>query len=601
MLSYGPTSQEASLKNKSGRRSALKSYTLYMKRYKLNFIIVLSSFLIANILLALIPIFVGKLTGSLAANPVQRHSAITFTAILIGLSTGHNIVWRLSELLFLKFVKPLSYLYENILFEKTIRQPYPYFVDKFTGKLSSYITTISQEFHDFLDNLCFSYISQIVSFIALALILSSINWQTGAIFFTGVFGMFIVGRHTIRNSFKKEQAVSDIKSTKNGKIVDAIANFVNVKSFRTELAEIQNIHREQEKTIKSVRKSYLAEVIFWGTMSFFVRDFIWPLTIGVNVYLFLQGQLTISELATMLSAILLFTTTIWDTVWLTSQFNLKMARAEEAHTYLFGSEIITENYSQKGALPVASFEHQFTLKNLSFAYPDKSDVPVLTNINLSFKKGEKIGIVGKSGSGKTTLTKLLLDYYTVESGTLQLDNKDITSAQIAQLISYVPQDTSLFHRSIAENISYAAERNVTREDIIKAAKQAHAHEFIDQINEGYDALVGERGVKLSAGQRQRIAIARAYLDDKPILVLDEATSALDSESEVFVQQALEALWKDKTVIAIAHRLSTLRQMDRIIVFENGTVIEEGTHTELLDNKGQYAKLWAHQSGGFIEE
>jgi ATP-binding cassette subfamily B protein len=165
----------------------------------------------------------------------------------------------------------------------------------------------------------------------------------------------------------------------------------------------------------------------------------------------------------------------------------------------------------------------------------------------------------------------------------------------------VPQDTSLFHRTVAENIAYATDRKATQPEIIDAAKKAHAHEFIAQIKDGYQALVGERGVKLSAGQRQRIAIARAFLDDKPILILDEATSALDSESEVLVQEALEALWEHKTVIAIAHRLSTLRHMDRIIVMDQGRIIEQGTHQELLQKDGAYAKLWIHQSGGFLEE
>jgi ABC-type multidrug transport system fused ATPase/permease subunit len=225
---------------------------------------------------------------------------------------------------------------------------------------------------------------------------------------------------------------------------------------------------------------------------------------------------------------------------------------------------------------------------------------VLKRVNLSIKKGEKIGIVGRSGSGKTTLTKLLLNYYSTQENQIMIDGQPIETKDLASMISYVPQDTSLFHRSIADNIAYAADREVDRSQVIEAAKQAHADEFITQVPEGYEALVGERGVKLSAGQRQRIAIARAFLDDKPILILDEATSALDSESELLVQQALEALWENKTVLAIAHRLSTLRHMDRIIVMDKGRIIEEGTHQELLDKKGTYAKLWAHQSGGFIE-
>lgn len=588
------------MKTKS-KHTALKSFLTYIAKHKLKIAASILCFLIADVLLALVPVFIGKLTGALAIHPAQGHLAIIFAVVLIGLSTGHNLMWRVSEFVYLKLVKPLSFYYENILFEKTIRQPYPYFVDKFTGKISSYVTNISQEFHDFLDNLCFNYTAQLVNLIALTIILSSINWQTGLVFIIGLVCMVIAGRYAIRNSFKKERIAADVKSTKNGKIVDAFTNFVNVKSFRKETAETQQIQHEQVKTLKSAKNSYVASVILWATMSFFIRDFIWPVTIGLNVYLFLHGHLTITQLATMLSAILLFSTSIWDTVWFLSEFNLKMARAEEAHAYLFGPKLLEDVNVRPNHIEDIAFNKEFVVNSLHFAYPDKPGVTVLKNINLTISKGEKVGIVGKSGSGKTTLTKLLLDYYEIQPDALLIDGNNVSVSQIAQLISYVPQDTSLFHRSIADNIAYAADRQVNRQEIIVAAKQAHADEFIAEINEGYDALVGERGVKLSAGQRQRIAIARAFLDDKPILVLDEATSALDSESEVLVQKALEDLWEHKTVIAIAHRLSTLRQMDRIIVLESGKIVEEGSHQELLASKGVYAKLWAHQSGGFLED
>ena len=184
---------------------------------------------------------------------------------------------------------------------------------------------------------------------------------------------------------------------------------------------------------------------------------------------------------------------------------------------------------------------------------------------------------------------------------MQIDGHDVGASELGALVSYVPQDTSLFHRTIAENITYATDELVTVKTIASAAKHAHAAEFIDKLPNGYDTIVGERGVKLSIGQRQRIAIARAFLDNKPVLLLDEATSALDSESELLVQAALEELWEDKTVIAIAHRLSTLRHMDRIVVIQDGRIVEQGTHTELLNAKGIFSELWAHQSGGMIND
>jgi ATP-binding cassette subfamily B protein len=582
---------------------SLSSFVSYLGRYKLGLAVVMTSFVLSDILISIIPIFIGKLVGALATQPVQGHQAVIYVWLLIGCSTGHNLLWRASELLFLKFLNPVSFNYENILFKKIIDKPYPYFVDKFTGKMSSYIRTISQEMHDLLDNLCFNYTSQVVGLIIITAILVSINWQTGVVFLCGIVAMFLVGRHTIRNSTHYEKISTDVQSTKNAKIIDAIANFVNVKSFHKEELEVRAIKMEQTKAVKASNKSYLWAVIFWGSLSFFVRDLIWPVTIGLNVYFFLHHQKTIAQLATLLSTVLLFSTTIWEIIWNVSQFNLRLARIEEAHHYLFGDVNVVREYfeEQDRVREERELSEELALKGLSFAYPDKKNTVVLNDISLTIKKGQKVGIVGKSGSGKTTLTKLLLGYYPELGGEVLLDNQTVDTRDLARLISYVPQDTSLFHRSVADNIAYATDKTVSREQIVQAAKAAHADEFISQISDGYEALVGERGIKLSAGQRQRIAIARAFLDDKPILILDEATSALDSESEILVQQALENLWQHKTVIAIAHRLSTLRHMDIIVVMDKGKIVEQGSHAELLAKRGIYAKLWNHQSGGFIEE
>jgi ATP-binding cassette subfamily B protein len=582
---------------------SLRSYLSYARRYRWQAAVVFTGFIIANVSLAVVPVFIGKLVGSLAATPTQTHAAIVYMWLLIFCSVAHDIIWHSSEFLYIKLFNRVSFDYETILFRQIIHKPYPYFVDKFTGKVASYITTISQELRDFTQNVFFEYASQLISLVSIIVILIIVNWQTGLVFASGLVLMLVVGRRTIRNNTKYEKQLTDVQSTKNGKIIDAIANFVNIKSFQKEAAETKALEHEQAITIRAAHRSLIWNLVFWTSMGTIVRVLIWPATVALNVYLFLHHEISIADLTTFLSAVLLFSTTIWDMIWQFSQFNLKSARIEEAHTYLFGpvniiSQIKDEVRSSDQA---RSFQQTLSLQSVTFAYPDKPDAEVLSGINLHINKGERIGVVGKSGGGKTTLTKLLLGYYPVETDEILLDDKPIETRDLSRLISYVPQDTSLFHRSVADNIAYATDEAVTREDVIKAAKQAHANEFIVQISEGYDALVGERGVKLSAGQRQRIAIARAFLDDKPILVLDEATSALDSESELLVQQALEALWQNKTVIAIAHRLSTLRHMDKIIVMDNGQIIEQGSHQELLDKKGKYASLWAHQSGGFIED
>jgi ATP-binding cassette subfamily B protein len=249
-----------------------------------------------------------------------------------------------------------------------------------------------------------------------------------------------------------------------------------------------------------------------------------------------------------------------------------------------------------------SVSGRINFTNVSFTH-DGSKSSLFKDFSLHIKPGEKVGLVGHLGSGKTTLTRLLLRYSDVNAGVISLDNIDIRSVKQDDLhskITYVPQEPLLFHRSLAENIAYG-NPNAKQQEIQAVAKMAHAHEFIKELPEGYSTLVGERGVKLSGGQRQRVAIARAMLKNAPILVLDEATSALDSESEALIQDALWKLMNGKTAIAIAHRLSTIQKMDRIIVLDNGKIIEEGSHKELIRKGGKYAELWDRQSGGFIED
>jgi ATP-binding cassette subfamily B protein len=587
-------------KKKPTRLIGLRAYLHFIRPHWAKLLFTLFLFTIASATLAAIPVVIGQLVQTLAHTPVDVNQGWLLAWVLVFLSAGHDILWRASELTYRKLLTHINYDYENVLFGSVINKPYQFFVDKLTGKIGSYVVMITNEFRNLLAGIYFNFSGQLVTIIAIFFILGTLNWQTGLIFLIGIVGMFVVGKYSLAYNMKMEAKAADVASDKNGILYDAIANYASVKAFHTERQEYKTIEREQAKAFHANQKAFLSGIIFWTSMSLFVRHLIWPTIVLLNVWFFMHGQLSLGGLATLLSTVLMFSNTIWNGVWYVSQVGQQLARIDEAHLYLFGETVqIRDIIGSQVAAP--TFTKQLSIRNLNFAYPDKPDRPVLHDISLDIKYGEKIGIVGHSGSGKTTLTKLLLDFYKAPQGVIHIDDKPATSEAFARLVSFVPQDTSLFHRSITDNIGYGTDHASTIEDVKRAAKQACADEFIDTLPDGYDTLIGERGTKLSGGQRQRIAIARAILQNRPILILDEATSALDSESEVKIQKALDTLWQGKTVIAVAHRLSTLRHMDRIIVMEHGSVVEDGSHAELLKRNGIYASLWHHQSGGFIEE
>jgi ATP-binding cassette, subfamily B, bacterial len=590
--------------NKKKYRS-LQAYISFIGTFKYRFLIVFICFIISDVLLAVLPIFIGRLVGELTKSTISHYDVYFFVSILIAISIGHDVTWRLGDWTYRGLINGKSYEFENILFRAVMTRPYPYFVGKFTGKISSYVTTLGREFREFISAFCYEYADLLVKLPIIAGIMFTINIVTGVIFMVAIITMFFAGKYLVRFNITSERALTDATSNLEGYTIDVISNFVNVKAFRREIQEYDVIKEARKDVIYKSNHKFIWSIIFWTAMSFIVRWIIWPSTLLFNIALFLDGKLSIVQITTFISALAVFSDYIWSVVGSISRFYEKLARVEESYRYLYGDTNVIHKFSSESALATEkkeiSFRKSLKFDELEFAYPDKPDRMVLKNISFTIQKNEKIGIVGMSGSGKTTLIKLMLGYYGIATDMVMLDNQKIDNRNLVELMTYVPQDTSLFHRTIAENISYGSDDKATREDIERAAKRAHAHEFIIQTDDKYDAIVGERGIKLSMGQRQRLAIARAFLSDKPILILDEATSALDSESEVLVQKSLEDLWHDKTVIAIAHRLSTLRHMDRIIVLDKGEIIEQGTHEELLKQKGKYYLLWQHQSNGMLVE
>lgn len=381
-------------------------------------------------------------------------------------------------------------------------------------------------------------------------------------------------------------------------LADDMSNIAAIKAFGTEESEI--VMHDDKSRYFSAKKftSWMAGLkndVVLGLMMSMLQFAV----LALSIYAVMNNQI---EVGTLL-LIQVYLTQIIGELWGLSNISRNVEQAiTDAEEMIEVFDI--EPDVQDPAKPEKSRINKgaITFNAVDFAH-DGNDEALFNNFTLSVKPGEKIGLVGHSGSGKTTLTRLLLRFSDVDNGEITIDGQNITHLKQAELrkhIAYVPQEPLLFHRSLHDNIAYG-NPSATEEQVRQAAKRAHADSFIDQLPSGYNTLVGERGVKLSGGQRQRIAIARAILKDAPILVLDEATSALDSESEKLIQAALKKLMKGRTTIVIAHRLSTIQNMDRIVVMDDGRIIEQGTHAQLLDQYGAYAKLWNHQSGGFIEE
>jgi ATP-binding cassette subfamily B protein len=381
---------------------------------------------------------------------------------------------------------------------------------------------------------------------------------------------------------------------------DNIVNAVTVKTFAQEVTELRTNQRINSELSKVRMHDWLRTVTN-------ENERMGILLLLQIVLVFVLIHLTQQNPHLLGAGIFAFTYTLT----LTNRFftlNTTVRQIEEAFlqaspmTELMGQP--PEIIDSPDAKPLIVDRGEIICRDVTFHYADsKKQDTVFENLNLTIEPGQKVGLVGHSGGGKSTLTRLLLRFDDITSGSITIDGqaiKTVTQASLRQHISYVPQEPLLFHRSIKANIAYG-KPDATDAEIAAAAQKAFAHDFIMQLPDGYDTIVGERGVKLSGGQRQRVAIARAVLKDSSILILDEATSALDSESEKVIQEALWELMDGKTAIVIAHRLSTIQRLDRIIVLDEGKIIEDGTHQALLKNKGLYARLWGHQSGGFIED
>jgi len=396
--------------------------------------------------------------------------------------------------------------------------------------------------------------------------------------------------------FNKAWAAAETKRT--GQLADTITNILAVKSFAGEAHERKLMQARADavhaRSLETMEITVRQELVT-GSMQRSINVAV----VIVAVILAYQGKVSVGLIYLSLTFVIGIMRRLWD---LNNTFRTITRVFGDAHDMTEILQIPPEVTDVKTSKPLRVKAGAVELKNISFTH-EADDPPLFSGLNLQINGGEKIGLVGHSGGGKTTITKLLVRFMDIQAGQILIDDQDITEvkqSELRQHISYVPQEPLLFHRTITENIGYG-KPGAAQSEIEKAAKSAHAAEFITKLPLAYDTLVGERGVKLSGGQRQRVAIARAMLKNAPILVLDEATSALDSESEALIQDALWKLMEGRTAIVIAHRLSTVQHMDRIVVLEDGKIVEEGSHKELLEKKGVYAGLWSRQSGGFLED
>ncbi len=487
----------------------------------------------------------------------------------------------------------------DLCFDTISAQSMQFHSNRFSGSLVSQTNKFIWGFERLADTFIWD-LWPMLSYLVMVVIIMApqVPWfAIGLVFFIIIYAT--VAGLSFRKIGHLNDEEADAEAKQTGQLADSITNIVSVKSYAKEAYEKERYTDYALKT-RDVGLNLMRSTIR--------RDMMFSISqIGITALILaflLVGRDWLGISIATLILIVNYAQNVQGELWsVTSIFKNINRVFGDAHEMTLILDMPDEVVDAPDARDLVITQSDIKFDDISFQHSD-AKTPIFENFNLYIAPGERVGLVGVSGSGKTTLTKLLLRFADVNAGQILVSNeniKEVTQKSLRESIAYVPQETSLFHRTIAENIAYG-KPDATPEEIKRAAKLANADDFIMDLPEGYDTLVGERGIKLSGGQRQRVAIARAILKDAPILVLDEATSALDSESEALIQDALNTLMKGRTSVVIAHRLSTVANLDRIVVLENGKIVEQGTHHELLEKpEGVYHHLWARQSGAFMED
>lgn len=509
----------------------------------------------------------------------------------------HNLCWRSMAYLNYRFQPMIKKQIICETFGYTHWHTHQFFQDNLSGRIASQISTLADNIewivHDLSRHLIRTAVLLIVAFINMYIVHPK--------FFYVSFIWFLIFSYFSMRLSRRFIALSGAHAASEtgvwGHVVDSIANASNVRIFARRLYEIFYL----EKALLLTKKTFQEKESFAMKLHFF-QGISLSMMLGFMLYFLIQLRtkkvISIGDLTLILSLSIDVGFTVWWTLDLVDDLNKAIGKCQQSLARLF---IPLEIQDKENAHSLVITKGQITFLGVKFHY--KSTNPLFQNLSVTINGGEKVGLVGYSGSGKSTFINLILRLYDVTDGQILIDNQDIrnvTQDSLRAHVAMIPQDPSLFHRTLMENIRYGR-LTATDDEVIKAAKQAHAHEFIVQSAHGYDTLVGERGLKLSGGQRQRIAIARVILKNAPILILDEATSQLDTLTESYIQESLWQLMQGKTTIVIAHRLSTLLHMDRILVFDQGYIIGDGSHAELLEKNDLYKRLWKAQAVGALRE
>ncbi len=578
-------------------KHTIKLYWQQIKKYKVSFFIALISIPLASLILdTLLPFFLSQAIGGL--NSQQNDATIRFivtaaaTAII-----GFGLNFAGFQAL-MKHESNVRFSLAHDTFDKLIAKDLNFFVNEKIGALTSRYIDFLRSHVNLQDLLIIRTLGFVISVTVGLFIVGQQSPILSLVLVVLLAGIIMEVKFSIRYRKQYRHARKELVAESNGKVADSLTNSLVIKTFANEAQEVKHLDLINDQYRTAYMKD-LRIVGAEGSLRILAMAIVQITAISICAALVSSGQMPVATAVFMLVYLQRIASQLFNLGEMLTGYDQALLEAAPMSDML---ALPTQVTDRPDAIKLGDIQPTIELCNVSYRYADNNS-DVLHHINLSIKAGEKVGLIGHSGTGKTTITHLLLRFADVTGGAILIgghDIRDVTQNSLRRSIAYVPQEPMLFHRSLRDNIIYG-KQDATNDQIMTAIRQANAEEFIAKLPGGLDSTVGERGIKLSGGQKQRIAIARALLKDAPILVLDEATSALDSESEKLIQQSLDKLMKGRTSIVIAHRLSTIAKLDRIVVLSKGKIVEQGSHTELLKQDGIYAKLWSHQSGGFIEE